>query len=87
MERPWISVRFVQPTPGEPTAPTPYVDPKTIRFGLATTGLYWTSEGDPTRYLDPFVREICAQNIHCRGLPPCAAAVQLHRRGRPGAPG
>lgn len=62
-------VHFLPPAPGEPAAPAPYVDPEAIRYDPATAGLYWTSEGDPARHLDPFVREMDTTGAFRRTLP------------------
>lgn len=74
-------VHFLQPAPGEPTAPAPYVDPEAIRYDPATTGLYWTSEGDPAQHLDPFVREMDTTGAFRRTLP---ALPQFHFAAAPG---
>ncbi|MFD1469127.1 esterase-like activity of phytase family protein [Hymenobacter caeli] len=62
-------VHFMQPAPGEPARPAPYVDPEAIRYDPATAGLYWTSEGDPALGRDPFVREMDTTGTFRRTLP------------------
>ena len=78
----------MQPTPGEPTAPTPYVDPKTIRFGPATTGLYWTSKGArpgiSTRLYAKFIRRVYTTGAFHRALPALPALPQFNFTGTPG---
>ena len=74
-------VHFLQPAPGEPSRPAPYVDPEAIRYDPATAGLYWTSEGDPGLGRDPFVREMDTTGAYRRTLP---ALPLFHFTAAPG---